>query len=87
MSGLVDIWTSEVDKLREKGQNFTLLSKGNASAASTLTPPASLDQASQEASPGRSFFNNLAANWQVKKLVAPHCSEATLSMLVNCFSP
>lgn len=90
MSGLVDIWTSEVAKLREKGQNFSLFSRDDASATSTLTPSTNPDEANLEAgrSPsGWSKSNNLAAIWQAKKIPALHYSEVSVSMLVDCFSP
>ncbi|PIN08282.1 hypothetical protein CDL12_19135 [Handroanthus impetiginosus] len=81
MSGLVDIWTEEVAKLREKGQ--AVFSAG--STARTSEEAAHVD----ERTGGGSFWwqTGLAAQvLRVKELPSLKWSEASVSMLVDIFS-
>ncbi|XWS62477.1 hypothetical protein CRYUN_Cryun06bG0014600 [Craigia yunnanensis] len=80
MSALVDIWTNELAKLREKG--LTLFSSGS----SPITAESSQVFLSQEKSStevARAFVS------RVMRVNSPVvlCSEGSVSMLVQCFSP
>ncbi|OAY25461.1 hypothetical protein MANES_17G096800v8 [Manihot esculenta] len=79
MSGLVDIWTAELAKLREKGQT---LWSGNSS------PTATSESSKLARSEGATLAESLATfvrGMRVKSPGLPY-SEAALSMLVDCFS-
>ncbi|KAK1315886.1 hypothetical protein QJS10_CPA05g01552 [Acorus calamus] len=75
MSSLVDMWTSQVAKLREKGR--TMLSGGGG------TEPGSEPGTPREAPLGMAELNQ-AMRAEPK---APPYSETAVSMLVECFSP
>ncbi|XVE94111.1 hypothetical protein REPUB_Repub01dG0253100 [Reevesia pubescens] len=80
MSALVDIWTNELAKLREKGQ--TLFSSGSSLiAAESSQVVQSQENSSTELA--RAFVS------RVMRLNSPVvlCSEGSVSMLVQCFSP
>lgn len=75
MSGLIDKWTDELAKQREKGE-YSVFSNG-ASAASA-----------------RQMISSFGSLGSIGKLKMPaaftnyYCySEASVSMLVDCFSP
>ncbi|KAK1269133.1 hypothetical protein QJS04_geneDACA006570 [Acorus gramineus] len=78
MSSLVDMWTSQVAKLREKGR--TMLSGGSGSGGSD---PGSEPGTPREAPLGMAGLNQ-AMRAEPK---APPYSETAVSMLVECFSP
>ncbi|KAG8364280.1 hypothetical protein BUALT_Bualt19G0112000 [Buddleja alternifolia] len=83
MSSLVDIWTSEVAKLRSKDQaNLSGGSAPTSHEAATVTAHA------DESSGSLWWPTGLAplAQRVIEKLPALHCSEASLSMLVDSFT-
>ncbi|KAI5592082.1 hypothetical protein POPTR_004G148100v4 [Populus trichocarpa] len=77
MSGLVDIWTSELSKLREKGQ--TIWSSGSS--------PTNVESSKGEEGSLR-LVKPLPALIRGMRVKSPALtySEASLSMLINCFS-
>ncbi|GMY05907.1 hypothetical protein FCV25MIE_01146 [Fagus crenata] len=78
MSGLVDMWTSEMAKLREKGQ--TIFSNG--------TSPTNAES-NQRVQPKEGSSTGLVTAFsRFMPINSPVvlCSEASLSMLVDCFS-
>ncbi|KAL8540324.1 hypothetical protein ACS0TY_001795 [Phlomoides rotata] len=80
MSGLVDIWTSELAKLKSKGQ--AVFSSGSA-------PPTQEAARADEMSGATTSLwwpTGLAQTFQVKKFPAFQCSDASVSMLVDSFS-
>ncbi|CAA2990311.1 Hypothetical predicted protein [Olea europaea subsp. europaea] len=75
MSGLVDMWNSELAKLRNKGQDGSVKTSHEKEASpdersSTLRQSASLAKAMKD-----------------KVQLALKCSEASVSMLVESFCP
>ncbi|PON56974.1 hypothetical protein PanWU01x14_177040 [Parasponia andersonii] len=83
MSGLVDMWTTEMAKLKEKGQ--TLFSKGSGpSNAGSFDVVKEKEGSSVSASNGLSsaFSRVMGANSALAL-----CSEASISMIVECSSP
>lgn len=85
MSGLVDIWTTELAKLKNKGQ--AIFPSGSAPPSQEAAPVAAA-HADEKSSGGGSLWwpTGLAQALQVMKLPALQCSEASLSMLVDSFS-
>ncbi|KAL4278470.1 hypothetical protein GQ457_03G000870 [Hibiscus cannabinus] len=80
MSALVDIWTDELAKLRVKGQ--TLFSGGSRPVAAESGQVAqSQNKSSIELA--RAFV----CRFMPVKSPAVLCSEGSVSMLVECFSP
>ncbi|KAL9391527.1 hypothetical protein Peur_015447 [Populus x canadensis] len=80
MSGLVDIWTRELSKLREKGQ--TVWSSGSS--------PINVESSKVVPGEERSLrlvkpLPALIRGMRVKSPALTY-SEASLSMLINCFS-
>lgn len=78
MSGLVDMWTSELAKLKSKSKGEAVLSTGSAQEAAVA-------RADEKSSGGGSLW------WptgfaRVEKLPALQCSESSLSMLLDCIS-
>lgn len=86
MSALVDIWTNELAKLRNNnddngtGGSQTLWSSLNNNHAAVHADGERRSPATASASAG------LVDRFAMKKKKL-HCSEASLSMLVHCFSP
>ncbi|KAF2305857.1 hypothetical protein GH714_008465 [Hevea brasiliensis] len=78
MSGLVDIWTAELAKLREKGQAIW------SSKSSTTTSEPSKLARSEGANQAESLAT-LVRGMRVKSSGLAF-SEASLSMLIDCFS-
>ncbi|KAI5661023.1 hypothetical protein M9H77_20346 [Catharanthus roseus] len=78
MSGLVDMWTNEVAKLREKGSSA--ISSGTTSEGSRRRMIG--DEIDNERT-------SLSKKELVRQIKMPsfHCSEASVSMLLDCFSP
>ncbi|KAK9291933.1 hypothetical protein L1049_019885 [Liquidambar formosana] len=81
MSGIVDMWTSEVARLREKGR--TIFSSG--SSPSTLESSQQQVVRAEKESLTRSF-PGLTRLTGVNSPVLLY-SEASVNMLVECFSP
>ncbi|MBA0829181.1 hypothetical protein Goarm_013801 [Gossypium armourianum] len=80
MSALVDIWSDEFAKLREKGQ--TLFSTGSThTTAESGQVVRSLKKGSTESA--GAFVSRVT---RVKSPVVL-CSEGSISVLVECFSP
>ncbi|KAI8027961.1 hypothetical protein LOK49_LG02G03559 [Camellia lanceoleosa] len=77
MPGLVDKWTSELAKLRNK-KDRTIFEAGS----SPTTPESSQMVQAQEKS-----ATNFASVMPKLNLPLFTCSEASVSMLVECFSP
>lgn len=80
MSGLVDMWTSELAKLREKGQTIW-----PSSGSSPTNLESSKEGESRTGSLGKSL-PTFIRGMRVSAIVLPY-SEASISMLVECFSP
>nr|BAF63482.1 hypothetical protein [Potamogeton distinctus] len=76
MSGLVDMWTNEVAKLREKSQEFFKRDS---------TPPTSHVREKQQSSVR---YPVLSQALRIKKQPpVTLCSVAAVSMIVDCVSP
>ncbi|GLT44319.1 hypothetical protein SLA2020_182240 [Shorea laevis] len=75
MSGIIDMWTSELAKLREKGQ--TLFPSGSSRASV---------ESAQVAGPQERNSSRLARAF-VDRFMQPKLSEGSVSMLVQWFSP
>ncbi|EOX97201.1 Uncharacterized protein TCM_006290 [Theobroma cacao] len=80
MSALVDIWSNELGKLREKGQTLFSSDSSPISAESTQVV-GSQEKSSTEVA--RAFVGRVM---RVSSTLVP-CSEGSVSMLVQCFSP
>lgn len=78
MSGLVDMWTSELAKLKSKGE--AVPSTGSAQAAAV----ARADNEKTASGGGSIWWPTGFA--RVEKLPALQCSESSLSMLLDCIS-
>ncbi|KAL5855730.1 hypothetical protein ACOSQ4_005532 [Xanthoceras sorbifolium] len=81
MSGLVDRWTSELAKLREKGP--TTLSNGSSPGNGESSQVGPVKEANLFSAGKLSSF---VKEMRVNSLTLPY-SEAAVSMLVECFSP
>ncbi|KAH6767135.1 hypothetical protein C2S52_018118 [Perilla frutescens var. hirtella] len=75
MSGIVDIWTTELAKLKNKE---AVLSSGSA--------PPPVAHADQKSSGSLWWPTGLAQALRVEKLPALHCSETSLSLLLDIIS-
>ena len=81
MSGIVDTWTNEEAKLREKGRTIGLSPDGDQSRQ--------VDGITKESNLLSGKLSSLIQKMKDKSLklvFLPH-SEASVSMLVDCFSP
>ncbi|KAK8563169.1 hypothetical protein V6N12_011224 [Hibiscus sabdariffa] len=82
MSALVDIWTDELAKLRVKGQ--TLFSGGAGTGpVAAESGHAAQSQKKSSIELARAFV----CSFMPVKSPAVLCSEGSVSMLVECFSP
>ncbi|XVF00628.1 hypothetical protein REPUB_Repub04eG0017200 [Reevesia pubescens] len=80
MSALVDIWTNELAKLKEKGQ--TLFSSGSSPIATESTQVVR-PQEKSSTEVARAFVSRaMRVNTPIMLL-----SEGSVSLLVQCFSP
>ena len=81
MSGVVDIWTTEMAKLKEKGQ--PLFSKGSGpSNAGSFDGVKKREGSSASKGLSLAFSRVMGANSALAL-----CSEASVSMIVECSSP
>lgn len=82
MSSLIDIWTSELAKLREKGQ--TLFSNG-----SSTTDAATGSSDMVQKPKGYNFTELSSAILPVTRVNSPLalCSESSVAMILECVSP
>jgi len=75
MSGLVDIWTNEMSKLREKEKEKCQIQNIHSAVSSNSTQQHEASQEKHKTSTVQIFKPRLLF------------SEASLSMLVECFNP
>ncbi|PIA52423.1 hypothetical protein AQUCO_01000354v1 [Aquilegia coerulea] len=78
MSGLIDMWTSELAKLRQKGETMFTNGAKNPPAGTELKSKSIFGSSPLALSP---IFHSKPAGTEVIY------TEATISMLMDCFSP
>ncbi|XVF68199.1 hypothetical protein PTKIN_Ptkin10aG0185500 [Pterospermum kingtungense] len=78
MSGLVDKWTTEFSKLREKGQSLFFNSSSPTSDTGVQSDQVVQVQAQEKSS---------ITQFMPRKSPLMLCSQDSVSMLVHCFSP
>ncbi|GKV24363.1 hypothetical protein SLEP1_g33983 [Rubroshorea leprosula] len=76
MSGIIDMWTSELAKLQEKGQTRLFPSGSNRARV----------ESTQVAGPQERNSSRLAPAF-VDRFMQPKLSEGSVSMIVQWFSP
>ncbi|KAJ4716422.1 Formin-like protein [Melia azedarach] len=82
MSALIDIWTSEVDKLRQKGSTISPSGSTHVDVEANTTDNKQEIKSFLLAGKVSAFLQEM----KVHSLAFPY-SEASVSMLLDCFSP